>query len=149
MIRLGLIQAQKTRVDASAALEALDQLLKANELNFAVIAAMPSILIIFGTCRWIYSIIWKSKEDKNNITKKGIDGMKKSLRELQSSLGKVELENKGKMVIAILSFQKNASIVLKDLNGMKWIEEDLIFILDDTIDLSARLLSADRLWRYF
>lgn len=48
LIQTLLIQGQKTKVDASMALRALDSLLKANELTFGLIAAIPPILLAWS-----------------------------------------------------------------------------------------------------
>lgn len=147
LIRLGLIQAQKTRVDASAALEALDQLLRANELNFAILAAVPSLLIVFGTWKWISSILFKSKAEMRS-RKKYTREMELSLRELQNILGKSDPECRGRLVVAAISYYKNSTLAFQEEHPIKWIEEDLIFILDDKVEISARLLASERLWRY-
>lgn len=46
IVRLVLIQIQKTKVDLEIAMQALDKLLRSNELNFAFLAVMPTLLII-------------------------------------------------------------------------------------------------------
>ncbi|KAJ9062151.1 Nuclear control of ATPase protein 2 [Entomophthora muscae] len=48
LIQTLLIQGQKTKVDASMALRALDSLLKSNELTFSLIAAIPPILLAWS-----------------------------------------------------------------------------------------------------
>jgi hypothetical protein len=53
LVRALLIQVQKVKVDGGFALSALDKLLKSNELNFAFLAVMPTLMITYGTVRWI------------------------------------------------------------------------------------------------
>ncbi|KAI9207861.1 ATP synthase regulation protein NCA2-domain-containing protein [Polychytrium aggregatum] len=48
LIRTLLIQVQKTKVDGEVAMTALDKLLKANELNFAFLATVPSLLLVYS-----------------------------------------------------------------------------------------------------
>lgn len=43
-----LIQVQKLKVDTEAAMLEIDQILKANELNMALLAAVPAIIITGG-----------------------------------------------------------------------------------------------------
>lgn len=50
LVRSVLIQVQKAKVDLELAMSALDKLLRANELNFAFLAVIPTFLLIyFGT----------------------------------------------------------------------------------------------------
>jgi nuclear control of ATPase protein 2 len=53
LIRSLLIQIQKVKVDGGFALNALDKLLKSNELNFAFLAVMPTLFVTYGTVSWI------------------------------------------------------------------------------------------------
>ncbi|MDP2435284.1 MAG: hypothetical protein Q8P67_06040, partial [archaeon] len=52
-LRLLLIQVQKQKLDAERALFAMDQLLRANELLFALLAALPSLLAAYLVPRWL------------------------------------------------------------------------------------------------
>lgn len=47
LVRLILIQVQKSKVDLQLALHAVDKLLKSNELNFAFLAVFPTLLIVY------------------------------------------------------------------------------------------------------
>ena len=134
-------------MDASAALEALDQLLRANELNFAIIAAIPSMLMLFGLWKWITSTLLKSKKEQKS-KRLHLGGMELSLREIQNTLGKKDPTCKGRLAVAAISYHKHFMRVFQEEPQMKWIEDDLIFILDDQIEISARLLTSERLWRY-
>jgi len=54
MARLLLIQVQKTKVDLELAMTALDKLLKANEINFALVTFVPAVYLTslaIGTVR--------------------------------------------------------------------------------------------------
>ena len=46
LVRLILIQVQKTKVDVETAMVALDRLLKANELNFTLLTMLPAVLLL-------------------------------------------------------------------------------------------------------
>ncbi|KAJ1556235.1 Nuclear control of ATPase protein 2 [Cladochytrium tenue] len=48
LVRTVLIQVQKAKVDMDLAMSALDKLLRANELNFAVLAAVPAVLLAYA-----------------------------------------------------------------------------------------------------
>lgn len=54
LIRLVLIQVQRSKVDLETAMLALDKLLKSNELNFELLAVLPLVgllLLVYGRAR--------------------------------------------------------------------------------------------------
>jgi hypothetical protein len=61
LVRALLIQVQKVKVDGGFTLSALDKLLKSNELNFAFLAVMPTLMITYGTVRWIRTTLGNRK----------------------------------------------------------------------------------------
>ncbi|KAJ1918029.1 Nuclear control of ATPase protein 2 [Mycoemilia scoparia] len=58
LVEAMLIQIQKVKVDAGLALSAMDKLLKANELNFLVLAILPAIGIGYFAMKGVYKV-WK------------------------------------------------------------------------------------------
>eukprot|EP01129_Flabellula_baltica_P007938 TRINITY_DN3123_c0_g1_i1.p1 TRINITY_DN3123_c0_g1~~TRINITY_DN3123_c0_g1_i1.p1 ORF type:complete len:480 (-),score=85.47 TRINITY_DN3123_c0_g1_i1:18-1457(-) len=79
-IRLVLIQVQKAKVDVERSLLKVDKLMQANELNFQMIAAIPTLLFCLGT----YRFITRSK-NYSNIH----DKIRTKLRELSIILNKL------------------------------------------------------------
>ncbi len=53
LIRLVLIQVHKSKVDLEIAMQALDKLLKSNELNFAFLAVIPTVIVVGAVGRWV------------------------------------------------------------------------------------------------
>jgi hypothetical protein len=53
LLTLMLIQVQKSKVDLELAMAALDKLLKANELNFGLLAVLPAMGITWGCLRYV------------------------------------------------------------------------------------------------
>ena len=62
MVRLVLIQIHKTKVDMEIAMQALDKLLRSNELNFAFLAVVPTLLVMGATYQW-FGGLWKRQKD--------------------------------------------------------------------------------------
>lgn len=58
-----LIQVQKLKVDTESAMLQLDQILRANELNVALIAAIPAIIVAGGILYFISNLINRSGPD--------------------------------------------------------------------------------------
>ncbi|EGG25156.1 hypothetical protein DFA_03404 [Cavenderia fasciculata] len=65
-LRLALIQVQKEKVDVDRAMLAIDKLLQSNELNFQLLAAIPSVLIVW-TVIWKINDSFSVKESKNTV----------------------------------------------------------------------------------
>lgn len=57
LVRLLLIQVQKAKVDLELSLTAMDKLLKSNELNFAFLAVIPTLMISVGAYQSIKQMI--------------------------------------------------------------------------------------------
>ncbi|GAM19538.1 hypothetical protein SAMD00019534_027130 [Acytostelium subglobosum LB1] len=57
LVQLLLIQVQKEKVDVDKAMLAIDKLLQSNELNFQLMAAIPSVLILGGLFYQINKLI--------------------------------------------------------------------------------------------
>lgn len=68
LISMLLIQVQKTKVDLEAAMMAMDRLLKANELNFELLAVIPLLALLYysiGTGRY-YLRRWLHRSERNH-----------------------------------------------------------------------------------
>lgn len=55
-----LIQIQKVKVDAEAAMLTLDQILRANTINFNILATIPAILLLWGVTSFFHSYLMGS-----------------------------------------------------------------------------------------
>ncbi|KAJ3012623.1 Nuclear control of ATPase protein 2 [Thoreauomyces humboldtii] len=62
LIRALLIQIQKAKVDGELAIDALDKLLRSNELNFAFLAVTPSLLVSWLASKKISAVLSGGKE---------------------------------------------------------------------------------------
>ncbi|KAI8336994.1 ATP synthase regulation protein NCA2-domain-containing protein [Chlamydoabsidia padenii] len=80
LIQTLLIQVQKTKVDVDMAMQALDKLLKSNELNFAFLAVAPSMLLTWASASWLKNIY--QKRDGNRIQQIG-QPLKDTLRRIE------------------------------------------------------------------
>ena len=58
LARALLIQVQKLKTDTESAMLQLDQILRANELNVALVAAIPAIFVGGGLLYILYSILF-------------------------------------------------------------------------------------------
>ncbi|KAI9301701.1 ATP synthase regulation protein NCA2-domain-containing protein [Cunninghamella echinulata] len=80
LIQTLLIQVQKTKVDVDMAMQALDKLLKSNELNFAFLAVAPSMLLTWASISWI----------KNMYIKRGGHKMKQIRQPIKDAVRRIE-----------------------------------------------------------
>ncbi|KAI0463195.1 hypothetical protein LJB42_003215 [Komagataella kurtzmanii] len=70
LVRNLLIQIQKTKVDGATAMNGIDKLLKSQELVFGVVAASPSILIVYWLVGLINSYTRTGYLHKLNVSKR-------------------------------------------------------------------------------
>ncbi|KAK9901282.1 hypothetical protein WJX75_004086 [Coccomyxa subellipsoidea] len=66
LLRAILIQVQKLKLDTESAMLELDQILRANELTVAVVAAVPSLLIAGGTGYALFRWLTPSPPDRRS-----------------------------------------------------------------------------------
>ncbi|KAL5040308.1 hypothetical protein BDV3_006582 [Batrachochytrium dendrobatidis] len=88
LIRSLLIQIQKTKVDGELAVSVLDKLLKSNELNFAFLAVMPTLLITYVGIGWLRHVLTPQPVASSNV----VQSMKRSLRNIERIFNQMDLE---------------------------------------------------------
>lgn len=129
LIRSLLIQVQKAKVDSELAISALDKLLRANELNFAILAVIPSLYslkliknVIEGTYSRFLSGI--KNEELINVIKK----------ENKATLTKIE-----RMIISLWKNSSDSSKINKDLQIGEYIinNDKLIRLTTRTIEIEG------------
>ena len=62
LVQLVLIQVHKLKVDAEKSVVAMDQLMRANELNFQILALIPTVLFVGSSFVWLFRW-WRPKLD--------------------------------------------------------------------------------------
>ena len=77
LVRSFLIQIQKTKVDLELAMSALDKLLRSNELNFAMLAVIPTLVVVAFITRQVRSVLSETKGMRKRQTH---DMIRNSLR---------------------------------------------------------------------
>ncbi|CAO3590763.1 unnamed protein product [Absidia cylindrospora] len=111
LIQTLLIQVQKTKVDVDMAMQALDKLLKSNELNFAFLAVAPSMLLTWASVSWLKNIY--QKRDGNRIRQYG-QPLKNTLRRidrlftLDSDGNELTCESQGVLLCELLLLRNYA-----------------------------------------
>ncbi|KAJ3410587.1 Nuclear control of ATPase protein 2 [Chytridiales sp. JEL 0842] len=85
LVRAVLIQVQKAKVDLELAMSALDQLLRSNELNFAFLAVIPSLLVAYFAGSYLQNL-WKRRKGFGKSRK--FEVIRFSLREIEKLLNK-------------------------------------------------------------
>ncbi|PRP86275.1 hypothetical protein PROFUN_05416 [Planoprotostelium fungivorum] len=127
LIQLILIQVQKTRVDAERGLAAVDQLLKANELNFEALGVIPAVAFSYLTVRFAYRTVLGTldyKQIRNYIR----DEMRSVDRLLNLSLpehGKANmtLREQGRLLISIDKLKYYAQKSLSSRQRVNFLED--------------------------
>ncbi|KAI8870973.1 NCA2-domain-containing protein [Ramicandelaber brevisporus] len=79
LLQAVLIQVQKTKVDLELAMAALDQLLRANELNFAFLAMLPSVAALLFGVRYVRRLL---RQISATGPQKAVVALRTALREI-------------------------------------------------------------------
>ncbi|KAJ3298805.1 Nuclear control of ATPase protein 2 [Borealophlyctis nickersoniae] len=85
LIRSLLIQVQKTKVDMELAMAALDKLLRSNELNFAFLAVIPTLVIVAFLVRQSRRLMKATRESRRE---NAYELIRNSLREIERLLNR-------------------------------------------------------------
>lgn len=130
LARALLIQIQKLKLDIETAMLELDQILKANEINFAMLAALPAFFITVI----LVSIVrlWLMKD-------KGAEGSGRAAR-LQRRLLLVEAERK------IMEYQLLMDQQMQEKNAL-WTFGMMLYTLDRLYKATERHASATGEWQ--
>ncbi|KAI8807337.1 ATP synthase regulation protein NCA2-domain-containing protein [Cladochytrium replicatum] len=88
LLRSLLIQVQKAKLDGELAMSALDRLLRANELNFGMLALLPASFLLWGT----YTA-WKSAFARRwgLVVAGEVEVLRRSLREVDRLLNNAQI----------------------------------------------------------
>jgi len=125
---------------------ALDQLLKANELNFQALALVPSLLVIGGGMKYLYDRIYKRSKQKSiylkirqelrvveRLLNLNIPDYRESKKEKVSPLD-ISLESVGRLLLSISSLKiyssslksKERSLFIEDLYDLESEEHNVL-----------------------
>lgn len=130
LARALLIQIQKLKLDIETAMLEMDQILKANEINFAMLAALPAFFITVILAAIVR--LWLTKE-------KGAEGSGAAAR-LQRRLLLVEAERK------IMEYQVLMDQQMQEKNAL-WTFGMILYTLDRLYKATERHASATGEWQ--
>lgn len=153
LIRSLLIQVQKTKVDVEVAMSGIDKMLQSQQLVFGLVAALPSIAIVYWLLLFSSGLI--------NGKQRQIRGRSKTKEQILITLGKVRhilLENndgRGKLTIQGFGLVLCETMLLRELgrqvlsHGLEkqWVS-DLELIEDINVHIDRLVAYVDRLWMY-
>ena len=169
LIRLVLIQVQKMKVDAENMVGVMDQLLRANELNFQALALMPALLFISFFTYQTFAILTRKPSKKN-----GFINLRTELRKIDVTLNKylssspsdnrleenslvnintnytnktTSCSDKGKIMVAVLKVQNLTSILPS--NQQLLFFEDTNQLLDKQLNPTQKMSVVARIFNVF
>ena len=109
MLRILLIQVQKTKVDLELAMTGIDQMLKSQELNFAFLAIAPTLIVSGALINYMNSIYFRPDRSLSNKIKLALRNIEKLLI-LESECGKVSYTVNGMVIIEAYYILKQIQI---------------------------------------
>ncbi|KAJ2994888.1 Nuclear control of ATPase protein 2 [Globomyces sp. JEL0801] len=151
LIRSLLIQIQKVKVDGALVMSALDQLLRSNELNFAFLAIIPTILISYGLVNYGKKLL----VDKQLHGKsKQVERVRYSLRDIERLLNIHQTKDNlfvGELLCLLVYLKQSIidssvpsqqkSVFLEDIHDLE------LFALYDRAETTKGIDILNRIWR--
>eukprot|EP01126_Amoeba_proteus_P029422 TRINITY_DN2900_c0_g1_i6.p1 TRINITY_DN2900_c0_g1~~TRINITY_DN2900_c0_g1_i6.p1 ORF type:complete len:411 (+),score=61.66 TRINITY_DN2900_c0_g1_i6:764-1996(+) len=142
-VRLVLIQVQKQKVDIERAMLQLDKLLRSNELNFAMLALLPAMLV----CYLIYLVLTRDRSDPsiNEL-------LRETLRQVHFLLNKsnrdhatmLSYEEYGRLIISLNKLRYYATFLKGKTR--EWMLQDLYEIETETYTITQRITTISRMY---
>jgi hypothetical protein len=156
-LQLVLIQVQKQKVDVERAMVKLDKLLRQNELNFEIMAAIPAMIAVYV----VYRVITRETHPYEQAYAK----IRMTLREIavllnrnNNSVAVLRKFNAGEEPISLpMSFEQFGEVMSKVLHlahqatmlpeeERKWFTEDILELSSDKYKVSQRLATVTRMY---
>jgi hypothetical protein len=140
LVSMLLIQVQKSKVDLEAAMMAMDRLLKANELNFELLAVIPLLVLLYttiGTGRY-YVQRWMNRGDRYYV-----NSLRRRMHSLEQLLNSNfdEAQLGGEILLAVQSVLEDWSHLTRHIRTDY---EDVFY--DDLSELLSTLSAERKLW---
>jgi nuclear-control-of-ATPase protein 2 len=150
LVRILLIQVQKTKVDLDVAMSSLDKLLKSNELNFAFLAILPSLVISYSAVTYVWGV-WRRRRFNLDNT-----GVKETIRRscwkmerlLTTCKDHVPHMEQGLLLLEMCIVRDYVTRVPSSQH-VKDMVADLAWVEDDQQPVSVRLAALFRIERHF
>ncbi|KAI9014778.1 ATP synthase regulation protein NCA2-domain-containing protein [Gaertneriomyces semiglobifer] len=170
LIRALLIQIQKAKVDGELAISALDKLLRSNELNFAFLAVVPSLLVTWSLSREVRRLL---SGGKSKSRKQSYEMIRSSLRNIDRLLNRsnrsgsppaLSYKSHGLLLCEVYLLRRLASSVPRRANTRQRFIEDLrelesgycddVCVADDNHTehdwtVTQRMETVHRMWRTY
>lgn len=152
LLQLVLIQVHKLKVDAERSIVVMDQLMRANELNFQLLTLFPAVLLLGGSFYWIYRKFY------GGVDPRVVAHIRHQFRQVSivinsynsnastdiSTKKHMSTKDMGKLVFCINSVQENADKL--SAIERKYLLKDSQELLDSTFTISQKLVTVDRIY---
>ncbi|KAJ3051579.1 Nuclear control of ATPase protein 2 [Rhizophlyctis rosea] len=156
LVRSFLIQIQKTKVDLELAMSALDKLLRSNELNFAMLAVIPTLVVVAFLTRQLRSLLNETKGMRRRNT---YDMIRNSLREIERVLNRCDrsghpplpFKDRGLLLCELHLLRRCVPMLPQEKNYRTMFVQDLRELegRDSVYTIRQRLGVVRRIWRTY
>lgn len=135
LVRLLLMQLQKGKVDLETALLALDKLLRANELNFALLTFIPASFVAYAILKGVIGLAWSRDESR----KKGAHRMLSALWDIERRCNLAEGSDRarGLLLVSLYRIHKQLDRSLVRLDSPR-MQKDLSDLADPKLSDEQR-----------
>ncbi|KAI9034619.1 ATP synthase regulation protein NCA2-domain-containing protein [Hyaloraphidium curvatum] len=146
LVRTLLIQIQKSKVDAETALASIDKLIQQQQLNFVILGAIPSFLVLYFLLSWLRAL---RNEQAFLGREESFALLRASVREAEVLLNRWEgsLQDEGMLRIQARIMLSRRNLVEGPLRGE--FVEDVLELEDAGLDAAQKRAVLERMrWTY-
>ena len=153
VVTLLLIQIQKQKTDVEKAMSSLDQIMKANEINFQALAVFPAVFLVYLAGTGVYHFLFT-----RDRTKKIYQQIYRALLQVEKMFllavydGETQqttvetLEFLGKIIVSLQEFQ-DTSLGRLSTQKLKTMFEDFGDLADTSLSIKQKLSILKRIFR--
>ncbi|TPX35318.1 hypothetical protein SmJEL517_g02199 [Synchytrium microbalum] len=153
LVRSLLIQVQQAKVQLEVAMSALDKLLKSNELNFAFLAVIPSLLISYFVGSYINDLVngrqLRSWKQTRTLLHRNLRNIERILNTADASNTHLRPEAQGMLLVHMTELRKLASSVPRRDGLRLSFVEDVRDVENGGFSITQRLRTVERMWRMY
>jgi nuclear control of ATPase protein 2 len=132
-VRSLLIQIQKVKVDGALAMSALDKLLQSNELNFAFLAFIPTLLVTYSVVNYFKSAFGVARKHATEEVARNIKLTMRDIEKLVLDFDRSSDETIGLLLCHLVSIDQT-------VRESFFSERDRVLLLEDVEDLEQAIM---------
>ncbi|CDK29455.1 unnamed protein product [Kuraishia capsulata CBS 1993] len=147
-----LIQIQKAKVDGTVAISGIDKILKSQELVFGVVAASPSLLVVYWVLRSVESYIrtgyvYRFSRDRKLLVLQSLNNIERLLN-LALHDDAINFENSGMLLLELITLRENGQVLVPKDRRWEFVR-DVNDLTSKDFTTNVKLVTITRMWNNY